>query len=72
MSYNPSGGVVQYVYNILLENRTVANLPSTTGPIKGLKMFVSDANSTTFNAVVGGGGANFVPVFCDGANWRIG
>ena len=34
---------------------------------------VSDANATTFNSIVAGGGANTVPVFVDGAsNWRIG
>ncbi len=76
MIYNPSDASLTYGYNIMLENRTVANLP--TGALgnltsqKGMKMFVSDANSTTFYNVVGGGGSNYVPVFCDGTNWRIG
>lgn len=36
------------------------------------RAFVSNANATTFHSVVAGGGANFVPVFWDGAAWRIG
>lgn len=48
---------------------TVATLPTK---INGLRAFVSDANATTFASVVAGGGANKVPVYCDGADWRIG
>jgi hypothetical protein len=33
---------------------------------------LTDANATTFNSAVAGGGANKVPVFSDGAAWRIG
>lgn len=49
---------------------TVATLPAATA--QGQKAFVTDANATTFASVVAGGGANFVPVFSDGTNWRIG
>lgn len=38
----------------------------------GRRRFVTDANATTFGAVVAGGGANGVPVYDDGTNWRIG
>ena len=38
----------------------------------GVRAFVSDALSITFNSVVVGGGANVVPVYSDGTNWRIG
>jgi len=48
---------------------TVATLPTGT---KGARAFVSDANATTFNTVLVGGGANNVPVFHDGTTWRIG
>lgn len=48
---------------------TVANLP--TGE-QGARAMVSDANATTFQSIVAGGGANIVPVFHDGTNWRIG
>jgi hypothetical protein len=52
---------------------TVAGLPvATTAGIRG---FVSDSNvvaAGNFGAVVVGGGANKVPVYADGAAWRIG
>lgn len=54
-----------------MQNYTVGTLPSATGS-PYMKAFVSDANATTFNSVVAGGGANKVPVFSDGTNWRIG
>lgn len=41
----------------------------------GLRNHVTDANTTLtagIGAVVAGGGANIVPVFADGTNWRIG
>lgn len=51
---------------------TVATLPTGALAVKGARAFVSDANATTFNSVVVGGGANNVPVFHDGTTWRIG
>jgi len=51
---------------------TVANLPAAATAGAGAKAFVSDANATTFASVVAGGGANNVPVYSDGTNWRIG
>lgn len=48
---------------------TVATLPAATA---GARNFVSDANATTFASIVAGGGANVVPVYADGTNWRIG
>jgi hypothetical protein len=38
----------------------------------GARAVVTDANATTFHAIVAGGGANVVPVFSDGTDWRIG
>lgn len=41
----------------------------------GLRSFVTDATvaaSTNFGIAVTGGGANSVPVYCDGASWKIG
>ncbi len=55
-----------------VEAVTVANLPSASTSGAGARAFVSDANATTFNSIVAGGGANLVPVFSDGTNWRIG
>lgn len=51
---------------------TVAALPTPSSALTNVRAFVSDSNATTFAAVVAGGGANGVPVYCDGTNWRIG
>jgi len=48
---------------------TVGQLP--TSP-QGTRAMVTDATTTTFAAVVAGGGTNVVPVYFDGLNWRIG
>lgn len=50
----------------------VASLPSCVAGRKGQSQYVTDANATTFNAIVAGGGANVIRVGCDGTNWRIG
>jgi len=56
--------------NIIGTNQLVyANLPSFQG---GTRAFISDANTRTFDSVVGGGGANYMPVWNDGTNWRVG
>ena len=51
---------------------TVANLPAAGTVGNGTRYFVTDATATTFASVVAGGGANNVPVYSDGTNWRIG
>lgn len=51
---------------------TVANLPAAGTAGATAQAFVTDANATTFASVVAGGGANFVPVYSDGIDWRIG
>jgi len=51
---------------------TVATLPSAATSATGARAFVSDATVTTFASTVAGGGANKVPVYSDGTNWRIG
>lgn len=55
---------------------TVAKLPTAASPFKGVRMFVTDATvtavSSNFGTTVAGTGANAVPVFCDGSNWKIG
>lgn len=50
----------------------VSALPSASDANSPRRMFVSDATATTFHSVVAGGGANLVPVWRDGTNWRIG
>ena len=51
---------------------TSANLPSPAIVGAGARGCVSDALNPVFGAVVAGGGANFVPVYSDGTNWRVG
>jgi len=51
----------------------VGDLPAAT--TAGLKTFVNNSNlvaSGNFGAIVGNAGSNVVPVYSDGANWRIG
>lgn len=56
----------------LLGTFTVAALPPVATVKKGARALVTDANATTFASIVAGGGANTVPVYSDGTNWRIG
>lgn len=56
--------------DLRLKSSTVAALPSAS--VAGRRRFVTDANATTFHSIVAGGGSNYVPVFSDGTNWRIG
>ncbi|HEX4198755.1 MAG TPA: hypothetical protein VHZ26_15060 [Caulobacteraceae bacterium] len=51
---------------------TVASLPAASAGLAGTRRFVTDATATTFASVAAGGGADKVPVYCDGATWRIG
>lgn len=50
----------------------VAALPSAADSGSGARAFVTDATATTFASIVSGGGANSVPCFSDGTDWRIG
>ena len=59
----------QFPHPISTTGYTVSALP--TGTV-GVRAYVTDANATTFNSVVAGGGANVVPVFFNGSNWVIG
>jgi len=51
---------------------TVATLPSAVTSGAGTRAFVSDSSVTTFNTTVASGGANTVPVFSNGTNWKVG
>jgi len=51
---------------------TVASLPAAATAGSGARSLVTDANATTFQSIVAAGGANVVPVYSDGTNWRIG
>lgn len=49
----------------------VASLPAATAGLQGYRGYVTDASATTFYSTVAGGGANIVPVFCNGTSWVI-
>lgn len=54
---------------------TVSLLPTCNSGSKSARLFVTDATAALtagIGAVVAGGGANNVPIVCDGTNWRIG
>lgn len=61
---------IQVTDFMLLPRYTVNSLPAASTP--GQTAYVIDANATTFASVVATGGSNFVPVYSDGTNWRIG
>lgn len=51
---------------------TVSTLPAAATAGAGARAFVTDANSTTFNAAAVGGGTNRVPVWSNGSGWFVG
>jgi hypothetical protein len=57
---------------VLGPTTVVGSLPAAATAGAGARAFVTDATVTTFASVVVGGGANGVPVYSDGTNWRIG
>lgn len=54
----------------------VSGLPAATTGLRGFRGYVTDASaaytSANLGSTVAGGGANVVPVFCNGTNWIIG
>ena len=70
--HGPTAGTVAYVK---LNGVVVASLPAPSATYAGARGTVTDCTVTTFYTIVDAsndGGANVVPVFCDGTNWRIG
>jgi hypothetical protein len=60
---------------VRLNGVVVASLPACSATYQGARGTVTNATQTFtagIGAIVAGGGANIVPVFCDGTNWRIG
>jgi hypothetical protein len=51
---------------------TFAQLPNATVAGAGTRAFIADADTATFGATVAGGGANIVPVYSDGTDWKVG
>ena len=52
--------------------KTYSSLPTAVSAGAGARSFITDANTTTFLATVGGGGSNAVPVVSNGSNWIVG
>lgn len=69
---NISGGNITTSNYVKTSPKTVASLASAATVGAGTRSFVSDANTTTFGSIVGGSGANSVPVWSNGANWLVG
>jgi hypothetical protein len=46
-------------------------LPNAVGNA-GARAFITNCNTTTFNAAAAGGGSNQVPVFSNGTSWFVG
>jgi hypothetical protein len=70
-----SSGTIAFQFDAA--DKTFRTIPATVATLPpagdaGRRAFVSDATATTFASIVAGGGANPVPVYDDGANWRIG
>lgn len=57
---------------IATSSYAVASLPSAVTSGAGARALANNATVTTFATIVAGGGANVVPVYSDGTNWRIG
>jgi len=51
---------------------TYSSLPIAGTAGAGARSFITDANTTTFLAIVAGGGSNAVPVVSNGTNWIVG
>jgi len=66
-----TGYSVSAMSPIKMKAYAVSGLPAAAS-YPYARAFVTDSNSTTFNATVAGGGANKVPVWSDGTNWKIG
>ena len=55
---------------LITDPLTFATLPAS--PSSGARCMITDATSTVFATLAATGGANVMPVFYDGTNWRIG
>lgn len=51
---------------------TYVQLPTATNAGAGTRAFITDGSTATFATTVTGGGANKVPVYSDGTNWKVG
>jgi len=57
------------ISQLQLTKLTVGTLPACNSSLDGTLMYVSDALSPTYNAIVTGGGTVKTTVLCNGTNW---
>ena len=69
--FNQLGDVVQSQLPINLVF-AVNDLPSAAVSGVGARAFVTDSSVATFGSTVAAGGANKVPVYSDGVDWKVG
>lgn len=50
----------------------LASLPSAASVGGGVRAFINDGSNSTFSNVAAAGGSFTIPVYSDGANWRLG
>ncbi len=64
---------VQQIANYAQSQPSIAfsALPAAAGN-PGLRRFINNCSTTTFNANADGAGSNHVPVFSNGAVWKVG
>lgn len=67
-----SGGSLECASYLKTGAVVTTGLPTAASAGAGARYFVTDSNSATFNSTFSGSGANAVPVFSDGSNWRVG
>jgi hypothetical protein len=63
------GGIV--CTSVRTQPTTFAQLPNAVGNA-GARAFITDCTVTTFGTAAAGGSNNQVPVYSDGAVWRVG
>lgn len=66
---NATFGSIAAAGPVDLHAYTVATLPVCNAGLQGGFAHVTDATSPTYNGALTGGGAVFVPVFCNGTAW---
>jgi hypothetical protein len=49
-----------------------SQLPNASDAGAGTRAYVTDSITATFGATIAGGGANAVPVYSDGTDWKVG
>lgn len=73
-----NAGIFESTNYVKFTAKTVANLPlaaNSGGAGSGARLFVTDSNRAAvgnFGEIVANGGSNYVPIWSDGTNWRIG